>query len=489
MPITAGRSALYAAFKAKDPRFDGRFFVGVSSTGIYCRPVCHAKLPRAENCTFYATAAEAEQAGHRPCLVCRPELAPGASAVDARKTLARRAASLIEAGATTDQSLAALAATLGCTGRHLRRVFMAEYRVTPVEYQQTVRLLLAKGLLTDTALPVLDVAMAAGFGSLRRFYAVFRARYRMAPTALRRAAGAAPPDGSVTLLLGYRPPYLWDRQLAFLAGRAIPGVEAVQGGAYLRTVRCVAGGAALHGWLRVAHRADQSALAVTLSTALLPALPQVLARVRLMFDLGCAPHAIYEGLASMDKIRPGLCALGTRLPGCFDPFEMAVRTVLGQQISVKAASTLAGRLVAAYGTPVDTGVEGLTHAFPTPDDMLALEGNIADHLGRLGVIGARARTILALAQGLRDGHITLGPDADPEAEVARLLAMPGIGPWTAHIIAMRAMGWPDAFLPTDLGIKKALAPRTPKESLALAEAWRPWRSYATMNLWHAPQSE
>ena len=479
--------ARYAAFKAKDTRFDGHFFVGISSTGIYCRPVCRARLPRPENCTFYDTAAAAEQAGYRPCLLCRPELAPGRAPVDATASLARRAARLLEEGCGNEQSVAELAADLGCTDRHLRRAFVAEFGVSPVQYRQTCRLLLAKSLLTDTNLPVIDVAMAAGFGSLRRFNDLFKKQYRLAPTALRRQAfDGKKPDESITLMLAYRPPYPWRQALDFLALRATPGVELVQGGEYLRTIHLMAReNRHIRGWIRVGHRPHNNALAVTVDTALLSVLPQVLARVRYLFDLHCDPDAVYEGLASMNDIRPGLCTKGTRLPGSFDPFEMAVRAVLGQQITVKGARTFAARLVAALGTPVETGIEGLTHTFPQPGDILALEGPIGDHLGPLGITGARANTILVLAHAIDKGEMDLGPSAHPEENVHKLMAIPGIGEWTAQYMAMRIMGWPDAFPHTDYGVKQALAPRTPKKILALAEAWRPWRSYATINLWNA----
>lgn len=479
--------ACYAAFKAKDARFDGRFFVGVSSTGIYCRPVCRAKLPKAENCTFFATAASAEKAGFRPCLLCRPELAPGAAPVDATVSLARRAARLLEENRVSWRSMEELAGHLGCTGRHLRRAFTAEYNVSPVQYLRTCRLLLAKNLLTDTDLSVLDVAMAAGFGSLRRFNDLFKRQYRLAPTALRRQpAGAARPNNGITLSLGYRPPYQWRRMLDFLALRAIPGVETTKDGEYLRAVRLQTGERRhVCGWVRVGHRPQDNVLTVTADSSLLPVLTHVLARIRHLFDLYCDPHEVYEVLGAMNDIRPGLCIPGTRLPGCFDTFEMAVRAVLGQQITVKAAVTLASRLVEAYGAPVQTGTEGLTHVFPSPEDIIALDGPIDGHLGPLGIIKARARTISELARAFARDEINLNFGARPEIEMKKLMAIPGIGPWTAQYIVMRAMGWPDAFPHTDYGVKKALAPHTAGEILALAEAWRPWRAYATVNLWNS----
>ena len=478
--------AWYAAFKAKDARFDGRFFVGVSSTGIYCRPVCPARLPKEENCTFHESAAAAEHAGFRPCLICRPELAPGAAPIDATSSLACKAARLLEGSCGSGQNIAEYVHRLGCSDRHLRRAFTAEFKVSPVQYLQTCRLLLAKNLLTDTSLSITDVAMAAGFGSLRRFNDLFKQQYRMPPTALRKqVTGKREPAGDATLMLGYRPPYRWDQMLDFLAQRVIPGVEAVNDKGYARTVHVAGEKKHVYGWLRVGHRPQKNALTVTVSTALLSALPHLLARVRNLFDLYCYPDAVYETLSVMNDIRPGLCVPGTRLPGCFEPFEMTVRAVLGQQITVKAAGTLAGRIAETYGTPVDTGIEGLTHTFPSARDILALEGEISNHLGPLGVTRARSNTILGLARAIADGEIDFTLCARPEAEIRKLTALPGIGMWTAQYIAMRALGWPDAFPHTDLGVKKTLAPLSEDEILHAAEAWRPWRGYATINLWNS----
>lgn len=480
------KAALYAAFRAKDTRFDGRFFVGISSTGIYCRPICRAKQPKEKNCRFFKTASEAEQAGYRPCLLCRPELAPGVSRMEACENLAHRAARFLEENCGSGQGMEAAAEKLGCTGRHLRRVFEKEYHVSPVQYLQTCRLLLAKNLLTDTNLSILETAMAAGFGSLRRFNALFSLRYRLSPTALRKQVKRSDgQEGAITLALCYRPPYRWEEMLAFLAGRAIKGVETVKDGAYMRTVQVENGLKTLRGWLRVSHAAQKGQLTVTVSASLLPLLPQVLARVRHLFDLHCDPNIIHEGLAVMNQIKPNLCVPGMRLPGCFDAFEMAVRAVLGQQITVKAAGTLAARLAAAFGTPVEAGIEGLTHTFPTPDIIIGLGEPIANHLGPLGIIASRAKTILALAKAMKAAEIDFEITALPEVERKKLLALPGIGEWTANYIAMRAMGWTDAFLETDAGVKKALAPLSGKEMLALAEAWRPWRSYAVINLWYS----
>ncbi|MDR0576230.1 MAG: helix-turn-helix domain-containing protein [Candidatus Accumulibacter sp.] len=477
---------LYEAFKAKDVRFDGRFFVGISSTGIYCRPVCRAKQPKAENCTFYHTAAEAEQAGYRPCLLCRPELAPGHSVTDATTDLAYRAARMLEGECGSGQKLDDMAGQLGCTDRHLRRVFTAEYNVPPVQYLQTCRLLLAKNLLTDTNLSVLEVAMASGFGSLRRFNDLFKKYYRLSPTGLReKQTKEKRQNNDITLTLGYRPPYRWAQILNFFGDRAIKGVELVHDGEYMRTVQLeTAEGKSVVGWMRVGHKPGQNALTVTISETLLPVLPQVLARVRHLFDLYSDPYAIYETLQSMNEIRPGLCVLGTRLPGCFDVFEMSVRAVLGQQITVKAAGTLAARIVNTYGTPIQEDIAGLGYIFPSPEIILAMGDDVKNNLGALGVTGARSRTIRELARALAQGEIDLGVCVQPEEEMKKLMKIRGIGSWTAQYIAMRAMEWTDSFLETDMGVKKALPNHSTKELLNIANAWRPWRSYATVNLWN-----
>lgn len=487
--------AWYAAFKAKDARFDGRVFMGVLSTGIYCRPLCTAKMPRKENCLFFDNAAAAERAGFRPCLLCRPELAPGTGPVsvpvnvpvDATRALVHRAARLLEAHCGTGQSIAEFAQRLGCSERHLRRAFTAEFQVSPLQYVQTCRLLLAKNLLTDTSLSVTDVAMTSGFGSLRRFNAVFKKQYRLSPTALRKRAPSAKENaGALTLSLTYRPPYRWQHILDFLAFRAIPGVEVITANGYARTLRFTnAAHEDVVGWIQVSHCPLKNALALTLSPTLVPVLAQVLARVRHLFDLECEPDVVYEALAGMNAMRSGLCLPGTRVPGCIDPFEMSVRAVLGQQITVKAATTLAGRFAAAFGAPLETGLDGVTHVFPSAAFIAALSEPIGNHLGPLGIIGRRAASILALAQSFVRGEIDFLHCAQPEVEMQKLRAIPGIGDWTAQYIALRAMNWPDAFPHTDYGIKKALAPLTEKEILHLAETWRPWRSYATINLWNS----
>lgn len=479
---------LYAAFKAKDSRFDGRFFIGIRTTGVYCRPVCRAKLAKPENCAYYASAAAAQRDGYRPCLLCRPELAPGRSPMGEADAAAVRAARLMEELPGEGESLDTVAQKLGYSPRHLRRLFIAAFGVPPVEYLQASRLLLAKNLLTETGLPVTQVAMAAGFGSVRRMNGLFRKQYQLSPTALRReASSGGTPGRGVTVALGYRPPYPFEEVLRFLAGRAIPGVEKVENGEYARTVRLRGrNGQALTGFLRVRSLPGRDALGVTVSEALVPALPQVLSRVKRLFDLSCEPDTVYQALSGMNRLRPGLCRMGTRVPGCFDSFEMAVRAVLGQQITVKAANTLAGRMALELGLPVETGDPGLTRAFPEAEDVLALGGGVRERLGALGVLSARSDSIFSLAGALSRGELTLDASSDPDKEIAKLKEIRGVGDWTAQYLAMRAMGWPDAFPAADAGLKQALPGRSPKELLALAEAWRPWRSYAVMNLWNAP---
>lgn len=483
--MTADSHALYKAFQSKDARFDGRFFVGVTSTGIYCRPVCRAKMPKEANCLFFHTAAEAEKAGFRPCLICRPELAPGLAITDATSVLAKRAARYIEENCGDSNSLTALAARLGYTDRHLRRVFAEEYHVSPVEYMQTCRLLLAKNLLTDSGLSVTEVAMASGFGSLRRFNDVFQRRYHLSPTGFRKQVKAGKGKGNtVTVAVGYQAPYAWDRLLRFLALRAIPGVESVSDNRYSRTVRMTGkDGNALVGWLSVSNRPEKSVLSVTMSDSLLPVLPQVLGRVRNLFDLHCDPYAVAERLVTADGKFPGSFVCGLRVPGCFDGFELCVRAVLGQQITVQAAGTLAGRIAKAFGTPLASEQTGLTYVFPSAEEMLGLDGKIEAHLGPLGVIAPRARAIQALSREIVTGELSFGFGGDVEAAIKKLMEIPGIGAWTALYIAMRALGNPDAFLETDLGIRKALGNRKPKEIRELSEQWKPWRSYATMALW------
>ncbi len=469
--MTLDPAACYQALVAHDARFDGRFFVGVSSTGIYCRPVCRARLPAAKNCTFYPNAASAERAGYRPCLRCRPELAPGRARVDAGSRLAARAASRIEDGMLQNRSVTELAVELHTSDRHLRRVVLEAFGVSPVEMAQTGRLLLAKRLLTDTDLPVTEIAFAAGFGSVRRFNALFQERYRLNPTNLRKSREGTRPMGILRYGLPYKPPLAWQELLAYVIGRAGRGAEMRDGDVYRRTVRMDD----KTGVVSAGLLAQRNALFVELSPSLAGVMVPVLARVKQLFDLDADPVAVAERLGDLAANCPGL-----RVPGAFDPFEMTVRAILGQQISVKAATTLAGRFTVAFGTPIETPYAGLTHLYPTPE---RVAGETVDRIAALGIVGARARSILSLASAVADGTVRLTPGGNVAETTAKLKTLPGIGEWTAQYVAMRALGDPDAFPHTDLGLYKALGTTNPKETLARAEAWRPWRAYAVMHLW------
>ena len=465
----------YAALRTHDARFDGRFFVGVATTGIYCRPVCTARTPLRRNCRFFPSAAAAESGGFRPCLRCRPELAPGYAVVDANRRLAQAAAGLIEDGRLAEARLPDVARELGVTDRHLRRVFQDEFGVAPVEYAQTQRLLLAKRLLTDTDMAVLDVAMASGFASLRRFNHLFRERYRLTPLELRRKSPARAPAGVLAFDLAYRPPYDWAAMLGFLERRAIPGVESIDGRRYRRTVQLEAGGKRHRGWIEVAPAARKTALRVTVSASLASVLPAVLARVKHLFDLACHPDEIARALGPLAASTPGL-----RLPGAIDGFEVAVRAILGQQVTVRAATTIAGRFVEAFGDPFETPHADLRRLFPSPSTIAALEpGTVA----AVGIIASRARAIVALATAMAEGRLRLDPHAPVEATLSALEALPGVGPWTAQYIGMRALAWPDAFPHPDVAALKAIGERTAAAALARADAWRPWRAYAVLHLW------
>ncbi|HEX4883586.1 MAG TPA: AlkA N-terminal domain-containing protein [Casimicrobiaceae bacterium] len=466
--------ACYRALVAHDARFDGRFFVGVRSTGIYCRPVCTVRTPRRAQCRFFPSAAAAEADGFRPCLRCRPELAPGFAAVDASRRLAHAAIALMDDGFLEGRTLDALAQRLGITSRHLRRIFENEFGVAPVAYAQTQRLLLAKRLLTDTALPVTDVAFASGFASVRRMHALFAQRYRMPPTRL-RMRGAPARAATLTFALGFRPPYAWDTVLAFLGARAMAGVERRDGGAFVRALAIRHRGDRHAGVVRVTLAPRKAALVAEVSPSLVRVLPQVLARVRHVFDLGCDPQEVARVLGPLAAARPGL-----RIPGAFEGFEIGVRGIVGQQVSVRAMTTLMGRFATTFGLPLDAAPDGITHAFPEAADVATRsEAEIA----AIGLPKARARSILALARAVAEG-LDLSPSADAPATVERLLALPGIGPWTAQYIALRGLGWPDAFPHSDLGVRRALGLERPADVLAHAERWRPWRGYAVLHLWH-----
>ena len=478
--MTLNEDALYRALSTRDSRFDGVFFTGVRTTGIYCRPVCTARTPGRDRVRFFASAAAAESEGFRPCLRCRPELAPGNAPVDAVGRTARLAAARIEAAALHNGgSLEKLARELGLSSRQLRRVVQQEFGVTPVQLAQTSRLLLAKQLITESRLPMIAVAEASGFESVRRFNTLFRKHYGLTPTRMRRSSPKTSADDCVRLTVAYRPPLAWREMLRFLADRAIPGVESVEEEAYLRTV-----GVGRHrGWIKVEPLRGKNALSVELATSLLPVLPTVLARVKNLFDLSARPDVIAKCLASYGELAGVVRRVpGLRVPGAFDGFELAVRTILGQQISVRAATTLAGRVAAAYGQPLETPFAALARETFSPKRLARVRQM---SLAKLGMRSAVAAAIRTLAAAVVKGQVCLEPGCDPEAAIESLMACRGVGPWTSQYIAMRALRWPDAFPDGDLGLVKASGETSPRALRQAAEPWRPWRAYAAMYLWES----
>ena len=472
--------AAYLALKARDARFDGRLFVGVTSTGVYCRPVCRVRTPRRENCRFFNTRAQAEAAAFRPCMKCRPEIAPGLSLMDSSRSLADSAARLIEHAVHhgEDLPLPALAARLGVTDRHLRRIFLAAHGVGPLDYLSTQRLLLAKQLLTDTSQPVTQVALASGFASLRRFNAAFAERYRFSPSQLRREgatpAAATRPD---VLRLAWRPPYDVPALLGFFARRQMQGVEEVAGLTLRRTLGWQHQGRPVQGWVSASFLPEKNEVQVSTSASLQPVLGAVLQRLRQAFDLDADPALIDPVMALLPvPHRPG-----ARLPGAMDGFEVAVRIILGQQVTVKAARTLTQRLVNRYGLPLDTPFPALTHLFPDAPTLATADPEV---IGKLGIVRQRVKALQALAAAVADGRIELHRGAALQPTLDALRALPGIGDWTAQLIAMRALAWPDAWPASDIGLMNVLGSRDAKQITALAEAWRPWRAYAVMRLWH-----
>jgi len=483
--MSSPEASQYAAIRARDARFDGRLFVGVTTTGVYCRPVCRVRTPLARNCRFFANAASAESAGFRPCLRCRPELAPGLAFVDSSRSLAGAAARLITQAVHEgrDVALPDIAARLGVTDRHLRRIFAAEHGVSPVDYLTTQRLLHAKQLLTDTALPVTQVALASGFSSVRRFNAAFAERYRLSPSTLRREreSGGNERDGALTVRLGYRPPYDIAGVLRFFARRRVAGIESVDEDALVlrRTLGWRArhaGGTPVAGWLAARFLPDRHEVEVKVAPSLVPALGEVMQRLRQGLDLDADPALVDPALAAL----PGAPVAGVRVPGAMDGFEAAVRVILGQQITVAAARTLTQRLVDALGTPVQTPFADLNRLMPDAATIAAAD---PERIGKLGIVRQRVRALQALATEVAEGRIELHPGAPLEATLDRLRALPGIGEWTVQLVALRALAWPDAFPASDIGVLDALGHRDARRAEVESEAWRPWRAYAVMRLW------
>jgi len=474
--------ALNRARVSRDPRFDGKFYIAVTSTGIYCRPICPSRYAKRANVRFFGTPAAAEAAGFRPCLRCRPEAAPGTPAWLGTAAVVRRALRLINEGALDEDSVEALAARLGIGARHLLRLFARHVGAAPIAVAQTRRLHFAVCLLTESDLPITQIAMASGFGSCRRFNDAFRHTYGRAPRELRRSGRrSGGPGGAeeVALRLAYRPPYDWEQVRGFLATRAVSGVERVDARGYARTVACEGG----HALIRVNAVAGADALELRVTGAAPAALLQLASAARRVFDLAADPARIGLELATDPLIgplvrrRPGL-----RIPGVWEPFECAVRAVLGQQVSVAAGRTFAARLVALAGAPLPRGSESLTHLFPSAAQIAAAD------LESLGLTRTRAATLRALARAVLEGRIDFG--ATPEELAEALSSVPGIGPWTAQYVALRALGEPDALPTGDLVLRRMTAPPgtaslTSRELELRARQWQPWRGYAVVHLWRA----
>ncbi len=482
------REICYRALQSRDYRFDGLIFVGVTSTGIYCRPVCPARTAKFENCRFFSSAAAAQEAGFRPCLRCRPETAPDLASWRGTSNTVSRALALINEGALDGDgaSVERLAERLGLGERHLRRLFLQHLGAAPISVAQTRRVLFAKQLIHETQMSMTDIASAAGFGSVRRFNEIFRDLFHRPPTALRRKTSATPcaTEAKVTLRLRYRPPYDWDSMLSYLQARAISGVEVVENGRYWRTVE-IDGFA---GSVEVTHLPQRQSLGVTIRFPKVKSLPAIVTRVRRVFDLGADIETIDAHLsrdpllASLIARRPGL-----RAPGGWDGFELAVRAILGQQITVTSARRLARQLVALHGktiSPANSGHPSLTHVFPTAK-RLALAKSID-----LGMPSARQTSLKALAEATVADPNLFRPFGTIEEAITRLLTIRGVGEWTAQYIALRAIREMDAFPASDIGLLRCAAKMdgarsTSASLLNRAESWRPWRAYAAQHLWAA----
>ena len=478
------REACYRALLTRDARFDGQFFVAVRTTGIYCRPICPARAPKLEHIEFMPSAAAAQAAGYRPCLRCRPETSPQLAAWRGTYSTVSRAMALIAAGALNGDAVDGLAGRLGIGERQLRRLFRKHLGASPNAVAQTRRVLFAKQLISDTTLSMTEVALAAGFGSVRRFNDTFQKLYGRPPRSLRRDGAGGAIGSAVNLTLTFKPPYDWPAIIGFLATRAIPGVECVRGDEYARTISL--GGAT--GTIVVRPAMQQQALIANIRFPVVAALPAIIERIRHLFDLGADPAVIGAhlsedpALAKLVEARPGL-----RVPGAWDGFELAVRGILGQQISVGAARGLAGKLVAAFGTRLpatdEPAIADLTHAFPSPDQIMCAD----DLAATLGMPRQRAAAIRALAEAALADPRLFEPGLGLDESIARLRSLAGIGEWTAQYIAMRALREPDAFPTGDIGLLRAMATESGRPTTAQLQAraagWRPWRSYAALHLW------
>ncbi len=460
---------------SRDARFDGKFFIGVLGSRVYCRPICPAPTAKEKNCRYFPSAAAAAEAGFRPCLRCRPEASPGTPAWLGTSNTVSRALRLIGESGLDDGGVNVLAERLGVGSRHLRRLFLQHLGATPSAVAHTRRLHFAKKLIDETGLPMSHVAQASGFGCVRRFNAAIRQTYHRTPTQIRHLAHQKTtlPGNQYLFRLRFRPPYQWESMLAFLAARATPGVEEVTADCYRRSISLHGG----HGYFEVSLDDKHQALSVHIQFDDSRALFLIIERIRRMFDLS----ADWQAIAATLRTDPALARKvenlpGLRVPGCWNGFELATRAILGQQITVKGATALAGRIVSAFGRPFCTK-GGLTHLFPSPE--VLADANLVT----VGLTNARAETIRAFARAVCDQRITFEGIAESDAFLTRLCEIPGLGPWTAQYVAMRALGEPDAFPCGDLGLLRALNLESGRELERRSQAWRPWRAYAAMYLW------
>ena len=471
----------YQAVLSRDVRFDGRFFTAVLTTGIYCRSICPAVTPQRRNVRFYPCAAAAEEAGFRPCRRCRPDAAPGTPAWRGTSATVLRGLRCIEEGALDSGSVQDLADRLGMGERQLRRLFREHLGAPPNALARTRRAHFARQLIDQTALPMTEVAFAAGFGSLRQFNDVMRSTFGRAPVEMRRGLAQLPgPAGGLRLRVPVRAPYDWNAIIAFLTRRAIPGVEQVTSAAYRRSI-LVDG---TPHCLEVTFESRTPCLVLWVQPPATRGFLEVVERTKALFDAGADPLPIGEHLRSDDGLRPLLRTRpGLRVPGAWDGFELGVRAILGQQVSVAGATTLAGRLVRAFGARIPEAIGGITHLFPAA-------GRLAEaDLTKIGLPGSRAKALCNFAREVASGNLSLSPAASMEETRDRLLAIPGLGPWTVDYIALRALRDPDAFPAGDLGLRRALSTSaaliSEKALRARAEVWRPWRAYAALHLWTA----
>jgi AraC family transcriptional regulator of adaptative response / DNA-3-methyladenine glycosylase II len=475
--MTLDLQACSRARLSRDPRFDGKFFIGVVGSGVYCRSICPAPTAKEKNCRYFPTAAAAAEAGFRPCLRCRPECSPGTPAWLGTSNTVSRALRLIGESGLEDGGIENLAERVGVGSRHLRRLFIHHLGATPSAVAQTRRLHFAKKLIDETRLPLGEVALASGFGCVRRFNASIRRIYKRTPSQIRRLARQTEtqPENEYVFHLRFRPPYHWAGMLSFLAARATPGVELVDGNNYRRSI--FVNGCQGHFEVSLKEDSDRHSLVVRVQIADPRSLFAIVERIRAMFDLNADWAAIARSLGADPRLAASLRAEpGLRVPGCWNGFELAVRAILGQQITVKGATNLAGRLAKAYGQPL-AAANGVTHIFPTPEVLADAK------LTGVGLTDKRAQTVRALARAVSDGQISFDRIIDSESFLKRLCAIPGIGSWTAQYVAMRALGEPDAFPTGDLGLLRALDISSPRELDKRAEPWRPWRAYACMYLW------